>query len=145
MSDAPRHAPASGFSALANAHLRNPAERAVFMVVAGAAHHWWTSVTAARAAHVGELDADRVLRRFAAAGIVDRSVGRTGSRYRYGAEMAYLDDDDADRDLRDPVCGMSVPIGTIHTVVDDGLTVRFCSLPCLARWQRRQRVRRRLR
>jgi len=129
----------SAFRALAQVHLRTPAERAVFAVVTGG-RRWWTPASAARAASVDGLDADRALRRFAAAGIVDQEVGPAGRRYRYRAEMDYLQGDiDVDDELRDPVCGMPVAADTPHVADDHGRVVRFCSVPCLTLWQRSQR------
>lgn len=137
---------ASPFAALARAHLRTRAERAVFGVVAASSGRWWTAPAAARAAGVDEIDADQALRRFAAAGIVEQELGRTdGSRYRYRAEMAYLStggDTEEDGELRDPVCGMPVAPDTPHVADDHGHVVRFCSLPCLVLWQRAHRARR---
>lgn len=128
----------SPFRALAQAHLRTPAERAVFAVLAGT-RLWWTADSAARAAGVGGLDADQALRRFAAAGIVDQDAGTAGRRYRYRAEMDYLHGDaDPDDELRDPVCGMPVAADTPHVADDHGRVVRFCSIPCLTRWRRAQ-------
>lgn len=135
----------SAFRALAHAHLRTPVERAVFAVMAGTAGRWWAASAAARAADVGELDADQTLRRFEAAGIVEHRSDRAGRRYRYRAEMAYLSAEGGivvDDDLRDPVCGMPVAPDTPHVADDDGRVVRFCSLPCLVRWQRARRARR---
>ena len=129
----------SPYRALAQAHLRTPAERAVFAVVASA-HRWWTTASAARAAKVGGLDADQALRRFAAAGIVDQESGTAGRRYRYRAAMGYLHaDTDIDEEVRDPVCGMPVAADTPHVADDHGRAVRFCSVSCLTRWQRAQR------
>lgn len=137
------HGP-SAFRALARAHLRTRVERAVFGVVAGAAGFWWTAAGAARAAGVGELDADQTLRRFGAAGIVEQQAGAAGRRYRYRAEMSYLRSDggaDVDDELTDPVCGMPVAADTPHIADDRGRVVRFCSIPCLTRWQRARRTR----
>jgi len=134
---------ASAFQALARAHLRTRVERAVFAVVAGDTGRWWTAAAAARAAGVDELDADQTLRRFGAAGIVESEAGSAGSRYRYRAEMAYLSTDggtDEAGELRDPVCGMPVAADTPHVADDDGRVVRFCSMPCLVRWQRDRRT-----
>lgn len=136
----------SPLQALARAHLRTRAERAVFAVVAGDPGRWWTAATAARGARVEELDADQTLRRFTAAGIVEQEAGSAGSRYRYRAEMAYLSTGggaDEDGELRDPVCGMPVSADTPHVADDHGRAVRFCSIPCLVRWQRSQRARHR--
>jgi len=136
----------SAFEALARAHLRTRAERAVFAVVAASSGRWWTAPAAARAAGVDEIDADQALRRFGAAGIVEQEPGRTaGSRYRYRTEMAYLSaggHTEEDSELRDPVCGMPVAPDTPHVADDHGRVVRFCSLPCLVRWQRSHRERR---
>lgn len=129
---------APAFRTLAWAHLRTGVERAVFAVVAGGAGHWWTAA-AARAAGVGELDADHNLRRFEAAGIVEQQAGRSGRRYRYSNEMDLQADSDVDQELRDPICGMPVAVDTPHVAEDRGRVVRFCSIPCLTRWQRTQR------
>ena len=102
----------SAFRSFAQAHLCTAPYRAVFTIRAGT-RRWWTSASTARAAGVGGLDADQALRRFAAAGIVDQGAGTGGRRYRYRAEMDYLQDDvDLDDGLRDPVCGMPVPADT---------------------------------
>lgn len=115
----------------------------MFAVVASDLGRWWTAAAAARAAGVDVLDADQTLRRFGAAGIVEREPGSAGSRYRYGAEMAYLSTEDvgaADGELRDPVCGMPVRADTPHVTDDHGIVVRFCSIACLLRWQRADRT-----
>ena len=135
--------PTSLFAALARSHLRRPAERAVFAVVAGAADRWWTSDEVAHDAGVDGLAADQALRRFAAAGIVDGARHGEVRSYRYGASMAYLQLEgapDIDGEHRDPVCGMPVPLHASHRAPKpDGGVARFCSPVCLALWRREQR------
>ncbi|HEV2071192.1 MAG TPA: hypothetical protein VGR26_15490 [Acidimicrobiales bacterium] len=126
----------------ARAHLRTPAQRAVYAALAGAPD----AVTSAR--DIGEqfgVDAyavDVALRQFQAAGIAEpggRSPG--GERlFRWaGSGMAYLrtGEPPATHSI-DPVCGMPVPDDTLYE--ESGH--HFCSRRCqttwrvLARWKR---------
>lgn len=134
------------FVRFARAHLPSKAERSIYPVLAGAPGHDWTAGEVAAAAGVSHHEADRALRRFASAGIVDhRHVRGQSHRYRWHPDMAYLLHDDVSGPAVDPVCGMPVPSGAPHTVLDGEAEVRFCSLPCLVRWtsdrRRRQATR----
>lgn len=134
----------SAFEALARAHLRSAEERAVFGVIASGPARWWSVTEAARAAHVEQLDTDQALRRFAAAGIV--AQGDQPNQYRYRDQMRYLTNEcafDATDARRDPVCGMPVTADAPYVAHEPGREVLFCSLPCLLRWQRAKRTRRR--
>jgi YHS domain-containing protein len=125
----------------ARSHLRSPAERAVWSVVAGSADWWWSVKAVARSARVSDHAAGRCLHRFAAAGIVDeRHTPGTPREFRWASEMHYLVDDRSEDGLelgrRDPVCGMPVRSSSSYRAEVDGDEAWFCSLPCLVRWRR---------
>lgn len=130
------------FARLTEAHLPTAAERAVFRVLAGARRRVWTVAAAARAALVSDHEADLALRRFSAAGILERldEPGRP-RRYRWRAEMAYLHEGTEPPGRIDPVCGMPVPPDSPHVAEHDGQEIAFCSLPCLVRWRAGHRAR----
>lgn len=133
----------SAMGRFVRAHLPATAERSVYAALAGSAE-LWTARTLAGAAGVSDREADQVLRRFTAAGIVER-VEEPGQqrRYRWCPEMGYLIEDRSPSAARiDPVCGMPVPDGTAHVALDGDSEVAFCSLPCLVRWRLEHRVRR---
>jgi hypothetical protein len=119
------------FSQFATAHLLTDVERAVFGVLADSVHRVWTAGGVARDARVSDHEADQALRRFSAAGIVERlDEPCRPRRYRWLTEMGYLHDTSEPVGRRDPVCGMPVPAESPHIVVHDGLEVGFCSLRC---------------
>lgn len=135
----PRRSSRRGDSPLARfmaAHLPTDVEWAVFTVVAGSRDRLWTAAAAAREARVSDHEADQALRRFSAAGIVERldEPGRP-RRFRWQPSMAYLDAGADPPGLRDPVCGMPVRADSPHVADDDGQRAVFCSLPCLVRWR----------
>ena len=112
----------------------------MYAALAGSAE-FWTARSAARAAGVSDHEANQALRRFAAAGIVER-IEDLGNprRYRWRPEMGYLVDNGSPPGQIDPICGMPVPEGSTHTALDGDTQVSFCSLPCLVRWQREHRI-----
>lgn len=126
------------------AHLPGDADRAVFWVLAGSRWRVWTAAGVARDAGVSDHEADLALRRFSAAGILERldEPGRP-RRYRWRPEMAYLHDGTDPPGRRDPVCGMPVRADTPHVAEHDGQELAFCSLACLVRWRFEHRPRRR--
>ena len=131
----------SAMSRFVRAHLPTPTERAVYSALAGSLK-LWTARSVAGAAGVSDHEADQALRRFAAAGIIER-VETPGQprRYRWRTEMGYLSDGGpSPRDRVDPVCGMPVPAESAHTALDGDTEVAFCSLPCLVRWRFEHRV-----
>lgn len=131
------------FVRFARAHLPTKAERAVYAVIAADAGRDWSAGDVAAAAGVSHHEADQALRRFASAGIVDHAhVTGQGHRYRWHPDMGYLRTASVDDVAVDPVCGMPVAAGTPHVARDGDTEVRFCSLPCLVRWQSSQRRRR---
>lgn len=135
---APADSPMSRF---VRAHLPTPAERAVYAVLAGSLKVW-SARSVSAAAGVSDHEADQALRRFAAAGIIER-VDEPGQprRYRWRPEMGYLSDDGPSGSGRvDPVCGMPVPADAAFTVLEGDAEVAFCSLPCLVRWRFEHRV-----
>ena len=93
---------------------------------------------------MSDHEADQALRRFAAAGIVERcdDPGHP-RRYRWHPSMAYLDSSLESQGLRDPACGMPVASDSPHVAEDDGERVVFCSLPRLVRWRHAHRAGRR--
>ena len=129
------------FARFARAHLPTPAERAVYPVLAGVSDGRWTAGEVAAAAGVSHHEADQALRRFAAAGIVDRiRVRGRSDHYRWHPEMSYLREGHNGDLPIDPVCGMPVPPDTAHVAADhDGASFSFCSLPCLVRWRSERR------
>lgn len=132
------------FARFRGAHLPTPAERAVFLVLSGSRDRVWTAAGVARDARVSDHEADQALRRFTAAGIIDR-LDEPGHprRYRLRPEMAYLHDGGDPPGRVDPVCGMPVPEDSPHVAEDDGEEIAFCSLPCLVRWRAAHRGRHR--
>ena len=130
----------SSFVLFARAHLRTEAARAVFGVLADSPERDWTAAAVAKHAGVSDGEADHALRRFGAAGVVERlsEPGRP-RRYRWRPEMAYLSRGNAPSGERDPVCGMPVPSDTPHVADDGGRQMRFCSLPCLVLWRTQHR------
>jgi YHS domain-containing protein len=130
------------FSQFATAHLLTDAERAVFEVLADSLQRVWTAGGVAREAGVSDHEADRALRRFNVAGIVERlDDSCRPRRYRWRPEMGYLHHTSEPSGRRDPVCGMPVPADSPHIVVHDGQEVVFCSLRCLVRWRSEHRAR----
>ena len=129
------------FSRFSAAHLASDIERAVFSVFAGSQSRTWTVADVAREAQVSDHQADHALRRFSAAGVLERA-DEPGHprRYRWRPEMAYLRDGTEPPGRQDPVCGMPVPVDSPHIAVDDGRTLAFCSLQCLVRWRTERRT-----
>lgn len=110
-------------------------------MLSGSHRRRWTVVGVAEDALVSDEGADLALRRFTAAGIIERlcEPGRRPS-YRWRREMAYLHDGSEPCGRRDPVCGMAVPTDSPHVVEHEGHQVAFCSLPCLVRWRAQHRT-----
>lgn len=128
------------FSRFSDAHLASDVERAVFSVLAGSQSRTWTVADVAREAHVSDHQADQSLRRFSAAGVLERADGPGHPRrYRWRPEMAYLRDGNEPPGRQDPVCGMPVPVDNPHTAVEEGREIAFCSLQCLVRWRTERR------
>jgi len=133
------------FGRFVEAHLPTENDRAVFWVLAGSESATWNVSAVAHDAGISDHEADQALRRFAAAGILER-VGDKGRprRYRWRSEMSYLHRGTAPLGLIDPLCGMPVAPDTPHrTTDDDGQEVSFCSMPCLVRWRHAHRSARR--
>ena len=134
------------FDRFARAHLGDRALRAIYAVMAADPAAEWTVGEVAVHAKVSHHEADQALRRFAAAGIVAH-MAAPGRPHRY--QWALTADDPAEVDIAgreqaiDPVCGMSVPAGSRHVARDGDREVRFCSLPCLVRWNAASTTRRR--
>jgi YHS domain-containing protein len=131
----------TAFAQFMGAHLPTAVERGVFWVLAGSLSEVWTAVGVAREARVSDHEADEALRRFAAAGILER-LDDPGQprRYRWRPEMSYLHEGSDPPGRIDPVCGMPVPAGSPHIAQDEGEgEVVFCSLPCLVRWRSEHR------
>lgn len=132
------------FARFASAHMPTDHDRAVFWVLAGSETTTWSVTAVAREAQISDHEADRALRRFAAAGILERLDDRGHPRqYRWRPQMSYLHHGEAPAGPLDPVCGMPVRADASYSVVDqDGHDVFFCSMPCLVQWRhehRRQR------
>lgn len=125
------------FGRFARAHLGDRVLRRVYAVVAADGDAAWTAGEAAAQAKVSHHEADQALRHFAAAGIVAR-VGSPGGPRRYRWALATGDHAgvgiDGTEPAIDPVCGMAVPAESPHVARDGDREVRFCSLPCLVRW-----------
>lgn len=133
------------YAQFTDAHLTSEIQRAVFWVLAGSQDRVWTATDVARDAQVSDHEADLVLRRFKAAGILAR-VDEPGypRRYRWPSQMAYLHDGSEPPPGRhDPVCGMPVPADSPHLAEYDGQEISFCSLSCLVLWRRQHRGRHR--
>jgi len=114
------------------------------VIAAGPPAEWTAGQTAAHAG-VSHHEADKVLRRFAAAGIVERvDIPGRPHRYSWTPTLAYLTTTAAVSfdTVIDPICGMPVPAATPHLATDGPEDVRFCSLNCLVRWRAANRSRR---
>ncbi len=114
-----------------DAHLSTNAEWAVFTVVASSRDRLWTARRVGREAKVSDHEADEALRRFSAAGIVER-VDDAGHprRYRWRPAMAYLDGGTERQDDAIPCAGCrSTPMD--HTS-SKRLVSRSSSAPCRA-------------
>lgn len=126
----------------ARAHLRTPAQQAVYQTVASDPEATWSAAEIAAHTRLAHHDIGQVLRSFAAAGILREtaSPGRD-RRYRWRPELRYLLDGSAPRaEFIDPVCGMPVDPDTPHTGRDaSGALVRFCSPYCGAAYRGRRR------
>lgn len=123
------------FERFARAHLGDRILRAMYAVMAADPAAEWTAGEVAAHAKVSHHEADQALRRFAAAGIV-ALVDAPGRPHRYRwtlGELAPVDIDGGEEAI-DPVCGMSVPPESRHVARDGDREIRFCSLPCLVRW-----------
>lgn len=117
----------------ARAHLRSPAQRAVYATLAGAPTRATTARAIAERFPVDARQVDVVLRQFEAAGIAE-PAGRTADgqrRFRWRRTMAYLHTEDDPPALLDPVCGMPLPPDTAYQ--EGGH--RFCSLRCHMAWR----------
>jgi YHS domain-containing protein len=123
------------FALFAGVHLRTPPDRRVYATLAGTPARIWPVGELAAHAHVSHREADAALRRFTAAGIADRLEPDHHRRYRWSAVMGFLTGADGVDAGIDPVCGMPVDDATAHVVEHDGITVRFCSLPCVVLWR----------
>ena len=133
------------FAQFAGAHLTSETQRAVFRVLAGTQDRIWAATDVARDAHISDHEADLVLRKFRAAGILVR-VDEPGypRHYRWPSEMAYLrDGSEPPPGQLDPVCGMPVPPDSPHVAEHDGREIGFCSLSCLVLWRTQHRGRER--
>lgn len=131
--------PSAQLRRFAATHLRSRPARAVYAIVAGGPDRPWSAAEVARHSALDVHEVDRVLRRFAAAGIVEAAAGGRGWRYRWAPGMAYLFDDSSPGvgpdAVVDPVCGMPVPVDSPHRRDGtDGVPVLFCSLVCLVRY-----------
>lgn len=123
-----------------DAHLPTSVDWAVFIVMSSLGDESLTAAEVARDARASHHEADQALRRFAAAGIVERidEAGRP-RRYRLHEEMAYLATGQERTGTLDPVCGMPISEDSPHVIDDGEERVVFCSLPCLVRWRHRHR------
>lgn len=132
------------FERFARAHLGDRILRAIYAVMAADPAAEWTAGEVAAHAKVSHHEADQALRRFASAGIV-AEVAAHGRphRYRWALTMAeYTRVDVGGEEAIDPVCGMTVPAESRHVARDGDREIRFCSLPCLVRWNAASATRR---
>lgn len=128
----------------ARAHLRTPAQHAVYRSVGNNPDAWWSATEIAQHAGLDVTDIDQSLRSFAATGILHERVHPTGRRlYRWRDELRYvLDGTPPPPELIDPICGMPVNADSAYTGHDaTGATLHFCSRWCQA--AHRNRLRRR--
>lgn len=126
------------FTQFARAHLRHPAQRTAYLVLAGSPDEAWSARAIAERSHADPHQVDIALRQFTAAGITETAGhSHTGDRlYRWHPTMAYLHQDDGtSTETADPVCGMPVPASTPHTETTDHQVQRFCSLRCRTAWR----------
>lgn len=129
-------------SRFARAHLRTPAQHAVYRTLATDPDACWSAAEIAAHTGLDQHDIDQTLRSFTAAGIVREVTSPAGGRcYRWRTQLRYLLDGTTPTDeFLDPVCGMPVDADTPHTGRDStGALVRFCSLYCRAAYRTRSR------
>jgi YHS domain-containing protein len=117
-------------------HLRTPAQRAVYAALGGSPERPLSVQDIAPLGRVDDYEIDVALRKFAAAGILERVVPEAGpAQYRWRDEMRYLFEavlPPNAEDVIDPVCGMPVAPESPHVLRDaSGQAILFCSLDCL--------------
>lgn len=121
-------------SRFAQAHLRTPAERAVYFTLVAQLAQSWSAVEIAdlRGLDLGTVEA--VLDRYADAGVVAVVDSAIGLRYRWCSDMSYLSRAGSGGfTMIDPVCGMTTDGETPHRLEDGSGALRlFCSSLCLA-------------
>ena len=127
----------------ARAHLRTPAQHAVYRTIASDPDASWSATEVAAHTGLDQHDIDQTLRSFTAAGIFrDATAGKAGEhRYQWRPQLRYLlEGTTPSGDCIDPVCGMPVGADTPHTGRDSsGALVRFCSSYCRAAYRARSR------
>ena len=123
--------PSAQLRRFAATHLRSRPARAVYAIVAGGPDRPWSAAEVARHSALDVHEVDRVLRRFAAAGIVEAAAGGRGWRYRWAPGMAYLFDDSSPGvgpdAVVDPVCVACRFRSTRRTGATGPMGCRCCS------------------
>ena len=126
----------------ARAHLRSPAQHAVYRAVGSNPDSWWTAAEIAAHSGLDHADIDQALRGFAGAGILDeRTNASVGRLYRWHNDLRYVlgGSSPPPEELVDPVCGMPVDPDTGYTARNaTGATVHFCSMWCRAAYRARR-------
>ncbi len=142
----PGHAPPPAIpeplARFARAHLRTPAQHAVYRIVGSNPDTAWTASEIKHHSALDEHEIDRALRGFAAAGILrDEPCPAGGRQYRWRPELRYLLDGSLlATEAVDPICGMPVDPDSPHRASDaTGALVRFCSPYCRAAFRARSR------
>lgn len=104
----------------ARAHLRTPAQHAVYRIVGSDPDAAWTATEITHHSALDEHEIDRALRCFAAARILREEPCPAGGRqYRWRPELRYLLDGTVPAtDVVDPICGKPVDPDGPHRASD---------------------------
>ncbi len=121
------------FARFAQRHLATDAERRIYLVLVSQQAPLWSALDLATQTGVEPREAERVLTRYLAAGIVQDVASAGGRRYRWRSDLNYLlGTGDAGSQWLDPVCDMPVTADSPYQADDPtGQTWRFCSSVCL--------------
>jgi YHS domain-containing protein len=126
----------------ARAHLRTPAQHAVYRIVGSNPDTAWTATEIKHHSALDEQAIDRACRGFAAAGILcDESCLAGGRQYRWRPELRYLLDGSLPAaEAVDPICGVPVDPDSTHRASDAASALaHFCSPYCGAAFHTRSR------
>ena len=119
------------YAQFAQRHLATPAEQAVYAALVSHQGRLWSATDLGSQAALAPAAAARILRQYAAAGIVEEAED---GRYRWRADLSYLFGNHGDGPASlDPVCDMPVTADSPYRSIGaQGRVWRFCSSVCLA-------------